>query len=153
MSPDPSGLSSADPTDPQQLNLYTYVRNNPLILTDPNGLDCVYLNDQGDAIQNVDQDSTADECGSDGGYWFNGTVNQATFQYDPNSDWISVQSSDGDGSGGVTQYACSPGNSCGSDSLNAFVTATAGQSYSVLVYSPGNNYGTIDSNVPYAQTV
>jgi len=31
MSPDPSGLYYADPTNPQSLNLYAYVLNNPLI--------------------------------------------------------------------------------------------------------------------------
>jgi RHS repeat-associated protein len=35
MSPDPSGLSYADPTNPQSLNLYSYVLNNPLKFTDP----------------------------------------------------------------------------------------------------------------------
>jgi RHS repeat-associated protein len=38
MQPDPSGLFFADPTDPQQLNLYGYVRNNPLSMIDPSGL-------------------------------------------------------------------------------------------------------------------
>lgn len=52
MSPDPSQLYYADPTNPQSLNLYAYARNNPLINIDPNGLDaCVYENDDknGDA--------------------------------------------------------------------------------------------------------
>jgi RHS repeat-associated protein len=42
MSPDPSGLYMADPGNPQQLNLYAYVGNNPLRFTDPLGLstDC-----------------------------------------------------------------------------------------------------------------
>ncbi|MGH9740230.1 MAG: RHS repeat-associated core domain-containing protein, partial [Candidatus Acidiferrales bacterium] len=38
MSPDPSGLYFADPTDPQQLNLYSYVRNSSLEFLDPFGL-------------------------------------------------------------------------------------------------------------------
>ena len=39
-SPDPSGLAFADPMNPQSVNLYSYVLNNPLIHIDPNGLSC-----------------------------------------------------------------------------------------------------------------
>jgi RHS repeat-associated protein len=42
MSPDPSQLGYADSTNPQSLNLYSYVRNNPLINSDPSGLECVW---------------------------------------------------------------------------------------------------------------
>jgi len=38
-SPDPAGILSVDPTDPQTWNRYPYVRNSPLILTDPTGMD------------------------------------------------------------------------------------------------------------------
>ena len=38
MSPDPSQLHFADPTNPQSLNLYAYVVNNPLGYIDPDGL-------------------------------------------------------------------------------------------------------------------
>ena len=59
-SPDPSGLSAVDQSDPQTFNRYGYVRNTPLSAIDPSGLflfDC-----------NIDDDDGA-ECflGSSGG--------------------------------------------------------------------------------------
>jgi RHS repeat-associated protein len=39
LSPDPSGLLLADLTNPQSLNLYSYVLNSPLTSVDPTGLD------------------------------------------------------------------------------------------------------------------
>jgi RHS repeat-associated protein len=38
-SPDPAGLASVNPADPQSWNRYAYVRNSPLMLTDPTGMD------------------------------------------------------------------------------------------------------------------
>jgi RHS repeat-associated protein len=38
LSPDPAGLSAADPSDPQTWNAYAYAGNNPTTLTDPTGL-------------------------------------------------------------------------------------------------------------------
>lgn len=50
LSPDPSGLLYADPTNPQSLNLYGYGLNGPLTNVDPSGLSCVTGDDgtQGD---------------------------------------------------------------------------------------------------------
>jgi RHS repeat-associated protein len=67
LTPDPSGLLYADPTNPQSLNLYSYVLNNPLSFIDPFGLDCVYFNDSGNGIESVDRNSNSGECGSNGG--------------------------------------------------------------------------------------
>ena len=78
MTPDPSGIDLADWRDPQQLNLYSYVRNNPVMLTDPYGLDCAYLNNAGNDIESVDTNSTAGECTGTGGYWVSGQVNQVS---------------------------------------------------------------------------
>jgi RHS repeat-associated protein len=44
MSPDPTGIFLGNLNDPQSLNLYSYVRNNPLSLIDPLGL-CTSGND------------------------------------------------------------------------------------------------------------
>jgi RHS repeat-associated protein len=39
LTPDPAGLAAVDLTNPQSLNRYAYVMNNPTTLTDPSGLD------------------------------------------------------------------------------------------------------------------
>jgi RHS repeat-associated protein len=78
MTPDPSGIDLADWRDPQQLNLYSYVRNNPITLTDPYGLDCAYLNDSGNGIESTDSNSISRECTGTGGYWVSGQVNQVS---------------------------------------------------------------------------
>jgi RHS repeat-associated protein len=89
ISPDPAGLSAADLTNPQSWNLYAYVLNNPLLATDPNGLDCVYLNNGADAVESIDHDSNFDECtGPDangnpnGGFWVPGTVASSSWVTD-----------------------------------------------------------------------
>jgi hypothetical protein len=68
MSPDPSGLVYADPTNPQSFNLYSYVMNNPLINTDPSGMECVWDDGSYDASDDPDTGS-ADKCSGQGGNW------------------------------------------------------------------------------------
>jgi RHS repeat-associated protein len=93
MSPDPSGLDYADPTNPQSLNLYSYALNNPLKNTDPTGLYCYY----GDPDNNADyfdpsqydfhssesECTTPDENGNSG-QW----INDAGTHQDENGDWV-----------------------------------------------------------------
>jgi hypothetical protein len=66
MSPDPSGLYYADISNPQSMNLYIYALNNPLINTDPSGMECVW--DDG-SYNSADDLSTgnAGGCSSQGG--------------------------------------------------------------------------------------
>jgi RHS repeat-associated protein len=71
MTPDPVFISADRVFDPQSLNLYAYVRNNPLSLTDPTGLD-FYL-----ACQTSDHSGCGQvDNGSAKGIWVQGqTVN------------------------------------------------------------------------------
>jgi RHS repeat-associated protein len=94
MSPDPSGLSYADIANPQSFNLYSYVLNNPLTNIDPNGLDCVYFNNSGDAAESIDHNSNSDECGQHGGDWVNGTTQMDQVHYNQASDNFSIKSWD-----------------------------------------------------------
>jgi hypothetical protein len=61
MTPDPSTLEYADPTNPQSFNLYSYVLNNPLINFDPDGLQCFQVDSDG----NFTGTSNAGDCATD----------------------------------------------------------------------------------------
>jgi RHS repeat-associated protein len=79
MSPDPDN-AGANLASPQSWNMYSYVLNNPLVITDPLGLDCVYLDDSGGTSPNgpggasIDHDSDQGQCNESGGYWANGNI-------------------------------------------------------------------------------
>ena len=77
MIPDPAGLMAVDVENPQTLNRYSYVTNNPLSFVDPLGLDCAYLTDSGKGVESVDQGGTSGECGKTGGYWVQGGITDA----------------------------------------------------------------------------
>jgi hypothetical protein len=80
MSPDPSGLAYADPTNPQSLNLYSYALNNPLKFTDPTGMYCDYSdhNDPSSGFDSsqFDYNSNSGECGQNGGQWVDDAYTQ-----------------------------------------------------------------------------
>jgi RHS repeat-associated protein len=95
MSPDPSGLLAQNPADPQSWNLYAYARNNPLIYLDPNGLDCIYATDNGKGVESIDHDSNSGECGSNGGTWLSGYVDEDWAHYNKTAKAFEAASEDG----------------------------------------------------------
>jgi RHS repeat-associated protein len=85
MSPDPSGLYFADPTNPQSLNLYSYAQNNPLKNIDPDGLRCVWDDGSFDA-EDDKQTGNQGSCESQGGTWHDPNT------YAKGADWASTNS-------------------------------------------------------------
>jgi RHS repeat-associated protein len=72
ISPDPINFG-AHLGDPQSWNAYSYVADNPLSATDPSGLDCVFLNDAGTGIDEVDEEK-GKECTDLGGIYVPGKL-------------------------------------------------------------------------------
>jgi RHS repeat-associated protein len=73
----PDDGSDQDPSDPQSWNLYSYVRNNPLVGIDPSGQDCIHINVDSGAYEGTDSgdcDNSTEEKANSGQY-VDGTVN------------------------------------------------------------------------------
>ncbi|HEX4030046.1 MAG TPA: RHS repeat-associated core domain-containing protein [Terracidiphilus sp.] len=97
MSPDPSGLVFASFANPQSLNLYSYVQNNPLSNIDPTGLDCAYVNSSG-GYDHMDQQISSGDCGKSGGYWVNGGLQNVQIDQKNNSITLTgITGADGSG--------------------------------------------------------
>jgi RHS repeat-associated protein len=100
MSPDPSQLYFADPTNPQSLNLYSYVQNNPLVNIDPDGLDCIFFGDTSGTISEIDHGNSAQDASDcanapgGGGQWVNGYTTESQMAYNSDTDSWNVASSD-----------------------------------------------------------
>jgi hypothetical protein len=70
MSPDPGWYLQADVRNPQSWNQYSYVLNNPLINTDPDGRECVWDDGSYDAADDK-QTGNAAGCSGQGGTYVN----------------------------------------------------------------------------------
>jgi hypothetical protein len=120
------------------LNRYAYVLSNPLIGIDPFGLECVFISDDGNSIEEVDPtDGTDHSSGTDsascyrtGGLYFEGNNevnydnvtqdggNWARFDLDPDSNWVSLTDDNGNP---VGQFNCRDG--CGMKAFASFFNA------------------------------
>jgi RHS repeat-associated protein len=96
MSPD-EPLMDQEKATPQSWNLYSYVRNNPVSAVDPNGHDCVYLDNSGGTDPNgpggasIDHNSSQTECNDTHGFWANGTVENLSWVHtDSNTDKVFI---------------------------------------------------------------
>ncbi len=67
LSPDPSGLTLADITNPQSFNLYAYVMNNPLRFVDPSGLILCDYGPHDDGSEDKEDADSSKECTKNGG--------------------------------------------------------------------------------------
>jgi hypothetical protein len=117
MSPDPDN-AGASIDNPQSWNAYSYVLNNPLKYTDPNGLDCIYLNDTNDQVDHIKSGDCASE--TDNGYYVDskeGTVQKSdvSFSTDKNTILVSFSSENDLPTQGHFQQFCA--GSCPNDSV------------------------------------
>jgi len=95
----PDNGSDQHSGDPQSWNLYSYVRNNPLVRTDPNGQDCMQEGEDGSASFSGD-DCSAEQNAAD----FSSQLHDNDFDDsrssidDEDDDGNGDQGGDGDGS-------------------------------------------------------
>jgi RHS repeat-associated protein len=84
LSPDPDS-GSIDLGNPQSFNRFVYALNNPMILGDPSGLDCIYMPDAAKDSNLLGPGILRGDCLSDtdGGVFVNGTIDVNSLSYDP----------------------------------------------------------------------
>jgi RHS repeat-associated protein len=111
LSPDPAGWAVVNQADPQSINRYAYIENQPMNATDPTGLACVYTTSFGVTVDNTGGASGAqDVCESNGGEyhegWLDLTFDSKTGDYYGNYNT-------GNGNFGVLAFGPSGGYAAG----------------------------------------
>ena len=121
ISPDPEN-AGADLSVPQSWNAYSYVLNNPINAIDPDGLDCVYLDNNGGTNPtgpngfSVDHNSDPQKCSETQGTWLEGNIAESSVSADTYINWIS-----GTDQAGKTQSGCNgSSDQCSDESFSAF---------------------------------
>ena len=139
LSPDPAGLAAANPMNPQSWNRYAYVLNSPLGLVDPQGLDCVYLDDLGQSAETIEKDNeppqeAASNCTNSQGYYVPGTTNSSWITVDSEYGAIGAYSVDN----GIIEWTASTNNAYGVDITTVGVNVpTTNVESNVYTSSPG----------------
>jgi len=90
-------------SNPQGLNLYGYVNNNPLSRIDPDGRDCIYVdNDTGQLTgwNRGDCDNSTEEKANSGNY-VDGKVDWSSMRYDQASESLNFSYTDENGNAGT----------------------------------------------------
>jgi RHS repeat-associated protein len=130
-------FAGQEPAGPQSWNLYSYVRNSPSVSVDPDGLDCIYINNDTGALTGFSRGDcdNSNAASANSGYYVNGTVdtiNENTFGQ------VTGYSGTGDQPGTLISGNLSPTNP--DVPLNFFAQGVVSQP--VLGYARGtaNNY-------------
>ena len=122
--------------DPQSWNLYSYVRNNPLMNVDPSGEDCITTSDQTSSVITVttEQGGSAETCS---GTYVNGTVDINSYSYDGRNLGYSFSNDTASGAGTISFGSSQSDNSdWGPGSSNMLGAAQIGRTATV-----GNGLG------------
>ncbi len=122
----PEAVPYADLSDPQSLNLYAYVQNNPLNSFDSDGHDCVNGSNASNGTVSYISTSNPADCGK-GFTYVNGTVDPNSFTYS-NGQLGFNTSNYADGTGMAASVTMTVGNQADPDTLSAGVFGPASAS-------------------------